>query len=113
MITGVIVSVFIAFVVSYFSTLWVIGQSRKVGLVGKDVNKKDKPEVPILGGIGIISGFIAGAFSLLLFDARSERVIPAIILSSLLIAFLGLLDDILNIRQSIRAFLPIFASVPL
>ena len=113
MITGVIVSVFIAFVVSYFSTLWIIGQSRKVGLVGKDVNKKDKPEVPILGGIGIISGFIAGAFSLLLLDVRSERVIPAIILSSLLIAFLGLLDDILNIRQSIRAFLPIFASVPL
>ncbi|WP_338599545.1 glycosyltransferase 4 family protein [Sulfolobus tengchongensis] len=110
---SVILSVFISFLIGYLSTIWVIKQARKSGFVGKDINKPNKPEVPLMGGIGVIAGFVAGAFTLLVSDVRSERVIPAVILSSLLIAFLGLLDDIFNVRQSIRAFLPIFASVPL
>lgn len=110
---ALIASALIALLVGYLSTLWVINQAKKSGFVGKDINKINKPEVPLMGGIGIIAGFIAGSFSLLITDTRSERVIPAVILSSLLIAFLGLLDDIFNIRQAIRAFLPLFASVPL
>ncbi|MCH4814268.1 MAG: UDP-N-acetylglucosamine--dolichyl-phosphate N-acetylglucosaminephosphotransferase [Saccharolobus sp.] len=112
-ISGILLSIFISFFISYITTVWVIRQAKKSGLVGKDVNKPDKPEIPLMGGISIIAGFIAGSFSLLLTDVRSERVIPSVILSSLLIAFLGLLDDIFNLRQSVRAFLPIFASVPL
>ncbi|AAK40422.1 UDP-N-acetylglucosamine--dolichyl-phosphate N-acetylglucosaminephosphotransferase [Saccharolobus solfataricus] len=112
-ILAILLPILISFFISYITTVWVIRQAKKSRFVGKDINKPDKPEIPLLGGIGIIAGFIAGSFSLLLTDVRSERVIPAVILSSLLIAFLGLLDDIFNVRQSVRAFLPIFASVPL
>ncbi|TRM97016.1 UDP-N-acetylglucosamine--dolichyl-phosphate N-acetylglucosaminephosphotransferase [Sulfolobus sp. B1] len=109
----IVVSSLISFIVGYFSTVWISKQAKKRGFIGKDINKINKPEVPLMGGVGVISGFVAGAFTLLLTDIRSERVIPAVILSSLLIAFLGLLDDILDIRQSVRALLPIFASIPL
>lgn len=105
--------VIISFIFTFLVTRWVIQVSKNRGFVGKDVNKKDKPEVPILGGIGIIAGFIAGTFSLLIINPEAQTVISAILLSSLLIAFLGLLDDFLNLRQSIRAFTPIFAAVPL
>lgn len=109
----VIYPVIISFLFTFLVTRWVIQIGKARNIVGKDINKKDRPEVPLLGGIGIIAGFIAGVFSLLVLDPNSERVISAILLSSLLIAFLGLLDDFLNLRQSIRAFTPIFAAVPL
>ncbi|QKR00999.1 UDP-N-acetylglucosamine--dolichyl-phosphate N-acetylglucosaminephosphotransferase [Metallosphaera tengchongensis] len=109
----VIIPVVVAIVVTFLSTKWVIKASANRGLVGKDVNKPDKPEVPILGGVGILSGFIAGNFALLVLDQEFAGIITSVLLSSLIIGFLGLLDDILNLKQSARAVMPIFASVPL
>ncbi|QIW24854.1 UDP-N-acetylglucosamine--dolichyl-phosphate N-acetylglucosaminephosphotransferase [Sulfolobus sp. S-194] len=115
----IIISAIIGYLVTYISTKWVINIAKSRGFVGKDINKPDKPEIPVLGGVSIVAGFIAGAFTFLLFSHDSprseiiEKVIVSILLSSLLIGYLGILDDIFNLRQSIRAFLPIFASVPL
>ncbi len=105
----------ISFVVAFLVTRWIIGASRARGFVGKDVNKPNKPEIPVLGGVGIVAGFIGGSFALLVDDRSevSETVILATLISSLIVAFLGLLDDVLNIRQSVRALTPTFASVPL
>lgn len=110
---NIVYSLAISFLFTFIVTRWVIRVGKSRNIVGKDINKKDKPEVPSLGGIGIIAGFIAGVFSLLILDPGSERIVSAILMSSLLIAFLGLLDDFLNLRQSVRAFTPIFAAVPL
>ena len=115
----IILSVIIAFIVTYIVTDWVIKESKKRGFVGIDVNKPTRNEVPVLGGIGIVAGFIAGSFTYLVTTIDSyheifvERIVVSILLSSLIIGFLGLLDDIFNLRQSVRAFLPVFASVPL
>ncbi len=103
----------VAFILTFISTRWIIGIAKSRGFLGKDVNKPDKPEVAQLGGVGIVTGFVAGAFTLLLLDGNYTRVIIPVLLSSLLIAYLGLLDDVLNLRQSVRAILPAFASVPL
>ncbi|MCY0859068.1 MAG: UDP-N-acetylglucosamine--dolichyl-phosphate N-acetylglucosaminephosphotransferase [Sulfolobaceae archaeon] len=103
----------VAFILTFISTKWIIGIAKSRGFLGKDVNKPDKPEVAQLGGVGIVTGFVAGAFTLLLLDGNYTHVIIPVLLSSLLIAYLGLLDDVLNLRQSIRAILPAFASVPL
>ncbi|BAB67155.1 MraY family glycosyltransferase [Sulfurisphaera tokodaii] len=115
----IIISAIIGYLVTYISTKWVINIAKSRGFVGKDINKPDKPQIPVLGGVSIVAGFIAGAFTFLLFSNDSprseiiEKVIVSVLLSSLLIGYLGILDDIFNLRQSIRAFLPIFASVPL
>ena len=116
---SIIVSALIGYLVTYITTSWVIKISKARGFVGKDINKPDKPEIPVLGGIGIVAGFVAGSFSyLLITDAKPDKdeiesVVVAVLLSSLLIGYLGILDDVLNLRQSIRAFTPVFASVPL
>jgi len=108
----IILPLIISVIVTFITTKWIISTAKAKGFVGKDVNKRSKPEVPSLGGIGIVAGFIAGCLTLLgIF--KDQRVIAPILLTSLIIGFLGLLDDIFNIRQSIRAVLPIFASVPL
>ncbi|BCS91837.1 MraY family glycosyltransferase [Metallosphaera javensis (ex Sakai et al. 2022)] len=103
----------VAFIVTILTTKWVMGVSKRSGFVGKDVNKPDKPEIPLLGGIGILAGLVAGDFVLLAIDQEYAGIITAVLLSSLIIGFIGLLDDVLNLRQSIRALTPIFASVPL
>jgi len=55
----------VGFIVAIISTLWIIKTSSDRGLVGKDVNKPNKPEVPLLGGVATVSGFVAGSFTLL------------------------------------------------
>jgi len=103
-----------SFLVSYLTTSWVIRQALKANLVGIDVNKPDRPKVPLYGGIGPIAGFVSGSFVLLPFVREDGAdVLEAVLLSSLIIAFLGMLDDIFNVRQSIRAYTPVFAAVPL
>ncbi|WP_048100281.1 UDP-N-acetylglucosamine--dolichyl-phosphate N-acetylglucosaminephosphotransferase [Candidatus Acidianus copahuensis] len=95
------------------ATSWLIKVVKERRIVGIDINKREKQEIPSLGGIGVVAGFVAGSFALLVENPTHIKVISAILISSLLIAFLGLIDDFLNLKQSIRAFMPIFASVPL
>jgi len=102
----------VGFIVAIISTLWIIKTSSDRGLVGKDVNKPNKPEVPLLGGVATVSGFVAGSFTLLALNFSLAPLVEPILLSSLIVGFLGVLDDLLNIRQSLRAFTPIFAAVP-
>jgi UDP-N-acetylglucosamine--dolichyl-phosphate N-acetylglucosaminephosphotransferase len=102
----------VGFIVAIISTLWIIKTSSDRGLVGKDVNKPNKPEVPLLGGVATVAGFVAGSFTLLALNFSLAPLVEPILLSSLLVGFLGVLDDLLNIRQSLRAFTPIFAAVP-
>jgi UDP-N-acetylglucosamine--dolichyl-phosphate N-acetylglucosaminephosphotransferase len=111
---SLVLAAFTSFLISYITTSWVIRQALKANLVGIDVNKPDRPKVPLYGGIGPIAGFVSGGFVLLpLIREDGADVLEAVLLSSLIIAFLGILDDIFNVRQSIRAFTPVFAAVPL
>ncbi|MEM0173233.1 MAG: UDP-N-acetylglucosamine--dolichyl-phosphate N-acetylglucosaminephosphotransferase [Sulfolobaceae archaeon] len=111
-VTSILLPIIISSIVTFITTKWIIISAKSRGFVGKDINKKNKPEIPSLGGIGIVAGFVAGCLTLLgIF--KDQRIIAPILLTSLIIGFLGLLDDIFNIRQSIRAILPVFASVPL
>ncbi|BDC19135.1 UDP-N-acetylglucosamine--dolichyl-phosphate N-acetylglucosaminephosphotransferase [Acidianus sp. HS-5] len=103
----------IAFIVTFLVTRWVIRVAKERKIVGKDINKVNRPEIPSLGGIAVVAGFVSGTFVLLIQDPNYERIISSILISSLLIAFLGLMDDFLNLRQAIRAFTPVFAAVPL
>ncbi|AWR99605.1 MraY family glycosyltransferase [Metallosphaera hakonensis] len=109
----IVLSSIVALLVTVITTKWIINVSYSRGFVGKDVNKLNKPDVPILGGIGILAGFVAGNFALLIVDQEYAQIITAVLLSSLIIGFIGLLDDVLNLKQSVRATTPIFASVPL
>ncbi|BBD73907.1 UDP-N-acetylglucosamine--dolichyl-phosphate N-acetylglucosaminephosphotransferase [Sulfodiicoccus acidiphilus] len=109
----VLVSDSVALFVAILSTMWVINASKAHGLTGKDINKVDKPDVPLLGGVGIVAGFVAGSFALLALNFSFSLIVEPILLTSLLVGFLGVLDDFLNIRQSVRAFTPLFAAVPI
>lgn len=113
MMLQVLLADVVGLIFSILATDWAIKTSKERGLTGKDVNKPDKPQVPVLGGIGIVAGFVAGSMTLQALFPSYSGIIEPVTESSLLIGLLGVLDDFLNIKQGTRAFLPVFAAVPL
>jgi UDP-N-acetylglucosamine--dolichyl-phosphate N-acetylglucosaminephosphotransferase len=95
---------------------------KESGFIGKDMNKKKKPNVAELGGISIFIGFIFGAIIAIFFSTYlgfELNLLPFIagILTIVLIGFIGTIDDIIGWKKGIRqwqhALFPIAAALPL
>ncbi len=53
-------SLIITFGITYIVVLKLIPRLKDRGIVGKDVHKRDKPEIPEMGGISVVAGLICG-----------------------------------------------------
>lgn len=111
-----------------FMPYW-IKRAKKSGLTGKDMNKKDKPEVAELGGIIVILGFLIGVLGYLAIDTfyfshtdaqnqlGRDLQIAAALLTVMIITIIGLVDDILGwkigLRQWQKPLLAAFAALPM
>ncbi|MFH1722178.1 MAG: glycosyltransferase 4 family protein [Candidatus Altiarchaeota archaeon] len=117
-----ILIVLVAFAVTFFITPRLIPRLIGHHLVGRDMNKEDQPEVPEMGGFAIIAGFVCGVlFFIGLGTFGSVSWINGFDLTSvlaglstvLIMALVGIVDDLFVMRQSVKAMLPIFAALPL
>lgn len=108
----------VAFLTTYGFTYFLIPRLRRFRMVGKDVNKPDQPEVAEMGGIAIVAGFTSGVMLAVFLQSfwhlqfNLVHVLGAIIAVHS-IAFIGMVDDLLNIPQWLKALLPLAAAVPL
>jgi len=107
-----------SFAVTVFLSYFLIPRLKRFEITGRDVNKPDKPEVAEMGGIGIIAGLTAGvmlAVFLNTFFGFSFNLlfVLAALLTVQAVAFIGIVDDLIDIPQKIKAFLPLFAAIPL
>ena len=119
---------FISFIVVFAFTPWMIRYLRRINLVVKDQNKKDKPLIPLSGGLAVI----AGIFTSIMFyvfirtfyfhDEGSLLLIFAALTSLLMITFVGFFDDLLirkdketsyGLKQWQKPILTLMAAVPL
>jgi len=107
--------VFIAALTVVVSAPKIIRRMRFKGIVSQDANKPGKPLVPKYGGIVIVFGFVVAALiSLQLRSASLDfALMLAAICSTVIIALLGVLDDVLDIPDKYRVIIPIFAALPL
>ena len=118
----------VSFFVTFYSVPVLIRKFSEAGITGKDVHKPNKPDTPEMGGLAVVAGFVAGvlvaiALSTLLqssFVPNKEFIsesnfteIFAAIGTILIIAIIGMFDDLVAMRQSVKAILPLFASLPL
>jgi UDP-N-acetylglucosamine--dolichyl-phosphate N-acetylglucosaminephosphotransferase len=88
--------------------------------VGKDVHKPDKVEVPEMGGLFLVAGFVVGIALVIAFNTFLNRFLSidlsqvlAVLSVVLIIAIVGTIDDLIGMRQSVKALMPLFASLPL
>lgn len=107
-----------AFAASAFIAMKVMPKLRSAGIVGKDMHKAEKPEIPEMGGVSIVAGYVGAVlFGIALnaffgFSFRIPEVFAALI-AALIVAIIGVFDDMLDIAQRTKALLPLVAAVPL
>lgn len=97
----------ISFLVVIFVTPWLIKYLRRIKLVVKDQNKKDKPLVPISGGLAVLVGIFSGLLLFTFFrtffskgsgglviNDKTLMVLFASMISLFIITLIGFLDDL-------------------
>jgi len=105
-----------ALILTYVSTPFIIKRLKEKKFVSKDMNKEGEIYVAKFGGATVFLGFIiAILLPLQLTDMNiiDEKILIAAALTTSLIAFLGFVDDILDIPDVYRVIFPIFTAIPL
>jgi UDP-N-acetylglucosamine--dolichyl-phosphate N-acetylglucosaminephosphotransferase len=113
----ILVSIFsgvIAFIITLYLTSKIIPILKKQNIVNHDLNKKESPLIPEMGGIGVIFAFfLAMNFSLYWNTSLDHRILAMVLFTIMGVSFVGILDDFLDLHQLIKSILPFFISIPL
>ncbi len=92
----------VSFLATYLLMPYWIRAAIKTGLVGKDVNKFERPDVAEFGGIVIVAGFMAGVLTYMglitfYFKTTANLILILAAVSTILgITIVGMLDDLLG-----------------
>ena len=107
-----------AFCLTSFAMPAVIRKMNAAGIVGHDVNKPGRPEVAEMGGIGIVMGVVGAlllAMAMKTFFGYPFSLddIMAAMLTMVIIALIGIFDDLFDMRKDVKTLLPMVAALPL
>lgn len=119
----------VSFVVTFLSVPILIRKFSGAKITGKDIHKPGKPEIPEMGGLAVVAGLTSGVLcSIALVTLSHSSLAPqlglvpktldlteifAALTTILIIAIIGIFDDVVRLRQGVKAILPIFAAIPL
>ena len=110
----------ISFAVSFVGFPIVIPRLKNAGIVGKNMNSEKQEEIAEMGGLVIAAGFGVGiVFAIFLrtffdlFLSVSLTSILAVLSTVLIVVIIGVFDDLISMRQWIKAIIPVFAALPL
>ena len=96
---------FLSFFFAFAFIPYFIRFSRAVGIVGRDIMKRDQPVVADMGGPGVILGFLTGVFfyismEVFLFEGLPELIdILASIGTILIITLIGIFDVLTSLMK--------------
>jgi len=103
-VKALLISIAISFFTTYFATPLLINFLTAAGILGVDINKKNKPKLPASGGICVATGILAGLLAYIgvetfVYGGQNTSVqILAAVSSILIVTFAGLFDD-LNVKS--------------
>jgi len=111
---GLVASFAAAFATTFLFIPWLIPKLKSRGMIGKDLNKPGTPGVAEMGGLAVVVGFFVGESVLLAIDGMDKAdLLNASLVAILGAAFVGMIDDIFDLRQRQKAFLPFVLALPL
>ncbi|MFQ6125776.1 MAG: hypothetical protein ACE5R6_14405 [Candidatus Heimdallarchaeota archaeon] len=114
MILEFVIPFVISFIVTLVLTPYMTKKLEKIGIVGIDFHKVDKPRVPEMGGVIILIGMISSIIITATFvDTISKTILLAALCTLTLIAIIGMIDDLFPLKQSQKVILCAFGSAPL
>jgi UDP-N-acetylglucosamine--dolichyl-phosphate N-acetylglucosaminephosphotransferase len=104
----------IAFIVTLILTRQIIPVLRKQKIVNNDLNKMDTPLIPEMGGIAVIFAFfLAMNFSFYWITSLDYPMLAMVLFTIMGVAFVGILDDLLDLHQLTKSILPFLIAIPL
>ncbi|MCQ5363181.1 MAG: glycosyl transferase family 4 [Candidatus Methanomethylicia archaeon] len=113
----------IAFVCTFILTKRWIPVAHRAGLVGHDMNKPNRPKVAEMGGIPLLGGVLGGILSyvgintFILGQSTINLALFAATSTVLIIAFIGVVDDLLGwkigLKQWQKPLLTVPAAIPM
>jgi len=113
----------VSFLVTFFLIPPWIATAHRINLVGKDMNKYDKPKIAEMGGLIVNAGFLSGTLlyvgiTTFIFGKSSHLLyILATISTCLIIMIIGMIDDILGwklgLKQWQKPLLTLPAALPM
>ena len=110
----------VSFIVSFAGFPIVIPRLKRAGIVGKNMNSEKEEEIPEMGGLIMAAGFGVGIIFAIflrtffdLFLSVSLTSILAVLSTVLIVVIIGVFDDLISMRQWIKAIMPVFAALPL
>jgi UDP-N-acetylglucosamine--dolichyl-phosphate N-acetylglucosaminephosphotransferase len=111
LLTLVIFIVVLAFTLILMPSL--IRKLRRMGITGIDYHKVAKPEIPEMGGIGILAGImLGGILAIVLFSEARIPLLSAVLMIATA-ASVGLVDDIRTLGPKTKPLLTALACWPL
>jgi len=106
--------------VSFVGFTIMIPRFKEEGIVGKNKNSLGQEEIAEMGGLMIVAGFSAGVILVIslktflgLFESVGLTSILAAFSTVMIVSLIGIFDDLVSIKQGIKAFMPVFAALPL
>ena len=102
----------LSFIVTLVTLPYLIKKFKEKGITGRDVHK-GKLQVPEMGGLAVVVGFFSGIFFILFFIENQYPSIIAACIAVLGACILGIIDDLMELRQRIKGLLPFFFGIPL
>ena len=103
----------LSFIATLLSTPKIASYMRRRGIVGVDVHKLSKPKIPERVGLSMLVGFITSLGFLCLVDAPSASTYLAIMLSILVAAGVGLIDDLKDLKPLHKVVLATLSGFPI
>lgn len=106
----------LSFIITYIFLRWAIPRLKQEGMIGRDVNKPDRPEVAEMGGLGVLVGVIVSLSIISALQSLSngfDMRLIVVVYSILLVGLIGVIDDILDIPKWLKFILPIVGAIPL
>jgi len=110
----------VSFAVSFAGFLIMIPRFKEKEIVGKNKNSLYEEEIAEMGGLVIVAGFSAGIILIIslktffdLFALVSLTSILAAFSTIMIVSLIGIFDDLISIKQGAKAFMPVFAALPL
>jgi len=103
----------VAFGISFVITPVLVPGLIRRGITGVDIHKLTKPICAEMGGVPVLLGFAPGIALAYLLGMALGFPFWAAVLTLLLVALVGGVDDLWGIRQRYKPFLIAFATIPL
>jgi len=115
-----IIILLVSFIISFILFPSMIYRLKKAGIVGKNMHSEIQEEVTEMGGLVTVAGFGAGIFTVIAIKTFFD-IFPSVDVISILVALstilivvlIGIFDDLVSMPQQIKAFMPLFAALPL